>query len=79
MTYQNNTNYGLSGGLRTADAASRPASRLAAGPFDISSAARANETTSLPDALITGMLVVYPVLATVVAVMVGLVLSGPVA
>jgi hypothetical protein len=29
--------------------------------------------------LITGMLVVYPVLATVVAVMVGLVLSGPVA
>lgn len=80
MTYQTTTtDRGLSGGLRAADTDSRPVSRLAAGPFDISSATRGNETTSLPDALITGMLVVYPVVATVVAVMVGLVLSGPIA
>jgi hypothetical protein len=78
MTYQTTTDRGLSGGLRPADAASRPASRLAAGPFDISAATRGNETASLADALITGMLVVYPVVATVVAVMVGLVLSGPI-
>ena len=32
---------------------------------------------TLPDALITGLLVVYPALATVVAVIVGLYLSGP--
>jgi hypothetical protein len=78
MAYQNNTNSGFSGSLRAADAASKPASRLAAGPFDVSGASRENETASLPDALITGMLVVYPVLATVVAVMVGLSLSHPV-
>ena len=57
----------------------KPASRLAAGPFDVSSAKRENETTTLPDALITGLLIVYPALATVVAIVVGLFLSGPVA
>ena len=79
MAYRNNTtNSGLSGSLRVANAAAKPASRLAAGPFDVSSATRENETTTLADALITGLLVVYPVLATVVAVMVGLFLSIPV-
>jgi hypothetical protein len=78
MAYQNNTNSGFSSSLRAADSASKPSSRLAAGPFDVSSASRENETASLPDALITGMLVVYPVVATVVAAMVGLVLAGPV-
>jgi hypothetical protein len=77
MTYQNNT-MDTSRSLRAANISVNAASRLAAGPFGISSAERENETTTLPDALITGMLVVYPVLATVVAVMVGLVLSGPV-
>jgi hypothetical protein len=78
MAYQN-TNSGYSSSLRAASAAAKPASRLAAGPFDVSSASRENETASLPDALITGMLVIYPAVATVVAVMVGLVLAGPVA
>ena len=53
-------------------------SRIAAGPFDVSSAKRENETMSLPDALITGLLIVYPALATVVAVVVGLSLSNPI-
>ncbi len=77
MAYQNDT-ANISRSLRAANISVNSASRLGAGPFDISSE-RENETTTLPDALITGMLVVYPVLATVVAVMVGLVLSGPVA
>ena len=51
--------------------------RVAAGPFDIASARREREA-ALADALITGMLVVYPVLATAVAVMVGLAFAGPV-
>lgn len=79
MAYQNNTKSRFSSSLRAADAVSRPASRLAAGPFDVSSDSGENEAASLPDALITGMLVIYPAVATVVAVMVGLVLAGPVA
>ena len=77
MAYQNDT-ANISRSLRAADISADSASRPGAGPFDISSAERENETTTLPDALITGMLVVYPVLATVVAVMVGLSLSHPV-
>jgi hypothetical protein len=78
MAYQNDTT-NISRSLRAANISANSASRPGAGPFDISSAERENETTTLPDALITGMLVIYPVLATMVAVMVGLVLSGPVA
>jgi hypothetical protein len=52
---------------------------LAAGPFDAASAKRENDKDALANALITGMLVVYPVLATVVAVMVGLAFAGPMA
>jgi hypothetical protein len=77
MTYQNNT-IGFSGSLRAANAAVKPASRLAAGPFDVSPAGRENQTTALSDALITGLLVIYPALATVVAVVVCLFLSNPV-
>ncbi len=51
---------------------------LAPGPFDLASARReTGKDDALANALITGMLVVYPVLATVVAVMVGMSLSGP--
>ena len=71
-------NDGFSGSLRAADVTAKPASRLAAGPFDVSSAERENQATTLPDALITGLLVVYPALATAVAIVVGLFLSGPV-
>jgi hypothetical protein len=77
MAYENSTmNDGYSASLRVANAA-KPASRLAAGPFDISPATRDDET-SIPDALITGLLIIYPALATVVAVIVGLFLSNPV-
>lgn len=78
MTYRT-TNPALAGGLRAMDAAAKPVSRLAAGPFDISSAKRENGTMTLPDALITGLLVIYPALATVVAVVVGLFIAGPAA
>jgi hypothetical protein len=77
MAYQSDTNGSHSGSLRAASAAAKPASRLAAGPFEAALTKDENETT-LPDALITGLLVVYPVVATVVAAMVGLVLAGPV-
>lgn len=80
MAYENNTmNGGFSGSLRAANTAGRPTSRLVAGPFDVSPAKGDNETMSMPDALITGLLVIYPAVATVVAVMVGLFLSNPVA
>ena len=79
MAYRNNTtNGGFSGSLRAADAVAKPASRLAAGPFDVSSAERENQTATLADALITGLLIVYPALATAVAIVVGLFLSSPV-
>ena len=80
MTYQNDTmNDGYSGNLRAASAAPKPVSGLAAGPFDVSPAERENQTTTLSDALITGLLIVYPAFATAVAVVVGLFLSAPVA
>ena len=78
MTHQNDT-MNISGSLRAASAAPEPVSRLAAGPFDVSSARRENQTTTLSDALVTGLLVVYPAVATAVAVVVGLSLSAPIA
>ena len=78
MAYQNNT-IGFSGDLRAATVEAKHASQLAAGPFDVSSTNREDETASLSDALITGLLIVYPAVATVVAVVVGLFLSNPVA
>lgn len=52
---------------------------IVAGPFDVPATNRAGGGPSLSDALITGLLVVYPVLATVAAVVVGLSIAGPVA
>ena len=78
MAYQNDT-MNMSGSLRAASAAPKPVSRLAAGAFDVSSARRENQTTTLSDALVTGLLVVYPAVATAVAVVVGLSLSAPIA
>lgn len=77
MAYQDITNTIHSGSLRAASAAAKPASRLAAGPFE-AAVAKDDNATPMSDALITGMLVVYPVVATVVAAMVGLALAGPV-
>jgi hypothetical protein len=72
MAYQDNiVDRGFSSGLPQA----KPASRLAAGPFDVSPEHEDGAST-VADALITGLLVVYPAIATVVAVVVGLSLSG---
>ena len=78
MAHQNDT-MNISGSLRAASAAPKPVSSLAAGPFDVSSAQRENQATTLSDALVTGLLIVYPAVATAVAVVVGLSLSAPVA
>ena len=78
MAHQNDT-MNISGSLRAASAAPEPVSRLAAGPFDIASAQRENLARTLSDTLITGMLIVYPAVATAVAVVVGLSLSAPIA
>ncbi len=75
MARANDIDCGALGAMR----ATRPASPIAAGPFDISPSSGAAANSTLPDALITGLLVGYPVLATVVALVVGLSLSGPVA
>ena len=64
-------------GLRPADAAWRPVSRLAAGPFDVPADKRDRDMSSLSGALMTGLLVVYPAFATVAAIVVGLFLSTP--
>lgn len=60
-----------------AGASSEPPSRVAAGPFDLAGE-HIDGSQSLSDALTTGLLIIYPVLATVVALLVGLSLSGPV-
>lgn len=51
---------------------------VSAGPFDVP-AKRRGEGPALSEALITGLLVVYPVLATVAALAVGLSFAAPVA
>jgi len=61
------------------NAVAKPGVQLAAGPFDVSPQRHATTATTLSDALITGLLIVYPVVATVVAVIVGLFLAGPLA
>lgn len=78
MAYQNDT-MTISGTLRAARKTSKPVPGLAAGPFDVSSAQRESQATTLSDALITGLLIVYPAVATAVAVVVGLSLSAPIA
>jgi hypothetical protein len=71
----------LNGETAWTEAHLRPASRSGsqvvgqtAGPFDI--AADARDEPSSRDALLTGLLVLYPVLATVAAIVAGLFLAG---
>ncbi len=67
-----------SSGFNGVQRSDRPATvAIAAGPFDLPSPRAASEPT-LSDALLTGLLVVYPVIATVCAVVVGLSIAGPV-
>jgi hypothetical protein len=58
-------------GLKAADGAARTAVRVAAGPFEAPRRGSAPRTT-MSDALITGLLVIYPVLAIVAVVIIGL-------
>jgi hypothetical protein len=77
MAYRQETRAGGFFGGRTTNAVE--SARLPAGPFDVSPTHSENTATTLSDALITGLLIVYPVVATVVAVIVGLFLAGPLA
>ncbi len=78
MAYGHNNTVDTASGLRAADAASRPVAAVAAGPFDVSRPSGAEGPMPISDALITGLLIVYPVVATVVAAIVGLFLAGPI-
>ncbi|QIA22482.1 hypothetical protein [Mesorhizobium sp. AA22] len=60
--------------LRPADHhALRPATQMA-GPFEVAADERTGPT--MRDALVTGLLVIYPALATVAAIVAGLFLAG---
>ncbi|RWC36330.1 MAG: hypothetical protein EOS70_03340 [Mesorhizobium sp.] len=60
--------------LRPADHhAPRPATQMA-GPFEVAAGERTGPT--MRDALVTGLLVIYPALATVAAIVAGLFLAG---
>ena len=78
MAYRNKVEGGFSGGLR-ADAPARATRQLAAGPFDVSAVSASSASMTLADALITGLLIIYPTVATVVAIMVALTMLNPVA
>ncbi len=78
MAYQQDQTRGFLA-MRTADAAVRPSVQIAAGPFDVPTERRSTETMTVADALVTGLLVIYPVLATVAVIAVGLFLSAPIA
>lgn len=75
MTHKQEIDGGFLGSLRAAETVREPASRMAAGPFEVAQA-EAGGGMTLPDALITGLLIVYPALATVVALVVGMSFSG---
>jgi len=79
MAYRQDTTAGGFFGGGASSAVAKPGVQLAAGPFDVSRPRGENAATTLSDALITGLLIVYPVVATVVAVIVGLFLAGPLA
>ncbi|MER8486061.1 hypothetical protein [Mesorhizobium sp. M1322] len=53
--------------------APRPATQMA-GPFEVAADERTGPT--MRDALVTGLLVIYPALATVAAIVAGLFLAG---
>ncbi|TIP26810.1 MAG: hypothetical protein E5X67_18335 [Mesorhizobium sp.] len=60
--------------LRPADGhAPKPADQMA-GPFEVATGERTGPT--MRDALVTGLLVIYPALATVAAIVAGLLLAG---
>lgn len=63
--------------VKGAEASALPA-RLAAGPFEVSHPQDGQQMTTA-DALMTGLLVIYPVLAIVAAVIVGLSVIAPIA
>jgi len=79
MAYRQEITAGGFFGGGASGAGSKPAAQLAAGPFDVSPQRHETTATTLSDALITGLLIVYPVVATVVAVIVGLFFAGPLA
>lgn len=63
--------------VKGAQASALPA-QLSAGPFEVSRAHDGQPMTTA-DALMTGLLVIYPVLAIVAAVIVGLTFIAPIA
>ena len=60
--------------LRPADTHAHKMASRAAGPFEVTADERASPT--MRDALVTGLLVIYPALAIVAAIVVGLYLAG---
>ncbi|MER9953093.1 hypothetical protein [Mesorhizobium sp. M0047] len=60
--------------LRPADSHAPKMVSQAAGPFEV--AADAGKDPSMREALMTGLLVIYPTVATVVAIVAGLVLAS---
>lgn len=58
--------------LRPADASSRQPAAQSAGPFEVA----ARKGAGMRGALMTGVLVLYPAFATVVAIIAGLFLTG---
>ncbi|MBX3584726.1 MAG: hypothetical protein KF810_22860 [Rhizobiaceae bacterium] len=75
MAKQMGTKRGFTGGLEAP--ATRLATQLAAGPFD--PARGESDAMPMRDALLTGLLVIYPVFATVAVIAIGLFLSAPLA
>lgn len=63
--------------VKGAGASALPA-RVAAGPFEVAQP-RDGQRMTTADALLTGLLVIYPVLAIVAAVIVGLSFVAPIA
>ncbi len=59
-------------GLKAADGAARTAVRVAAGPFEASPSQGSAPRMTMSDALVTGLLVIYPVVAIVAVVIIGL-------
>ncbi|MCZ8542569.1 hypothetical protein OOJ09_00150 [Mesorhizobium qingshengii] len=64
----------LSARLRPADTHAPKIVRQAAGPFEVT--ANDGKGPTMRDALMTGLLVIYPALATVAAIVAGLFLAG---
>ncbi|TPN17693.1 hypothetical protein FKO01_37570 [Mesorhizobium sp. B2-3-3] len=75
VKFQNDSGAGeMPARLRPADVHIVKMVGQAAGPFEISAATGRGQ--SMRDALVTGLLVIYPAVATVTAIVVGLFLAG---